>query len=458
LKYYWESGKKLSLDDNYVVKRINNYPKLEPGSLKNRLKSINWLKPSFLKLWIKLESIWPCKLFSPIDISMHRVKTSGSSWSDFYKKVEAHRRWIDDELIKITEEEREILKQFSISVTYSSRSLLDSFSDLNDLFYLISYDKKDILATLTLYLNLLEISRRLKSIYWSLTKKNVWGKLEKPPFVIEEENERLLFFNNVLLEYGLFPTEPFIVFVEGGTEYEILSNYKIRRAGYENLGFVNLQGIGNLRDTVQNISNYFKNRLSFILLDYDNKKKYEERIEILINHGIDPENDAYFFVPDFVTENFSIPNVLDCYLSWLRKKNLILEEEDKNIIKIQLNYALGIRRKIIENLTEDIQYKNEIRFENILINNTLKQFNEEILSLYPRYDFNKKEGIKKFSKQFKREFSPLLTEIVINWFRQDDRKEFSFEKALWPFYSKTEEYRLKLVEKKFKYSPYKFFY
>ncbi len=110
------------------------------------------------------------------------------------------------------------------------------------------------------------------------------GKEIKPPFLFEKQKEMLLFNNNVLLDYGLFPTEPFIVFVEGGTEYDILNAYKRRRFGFENLGFVNFKGTGNLRDTIQNISNYFKNRLSFILLDYETPEHYENIKMILINH------------------------------------------------------------------------------------------------------------------------------------------------------------------------------
>lgn len=114
-----------------------------------------------------------------------------------------------------------------------------------------------------------------------------------------------------------------------------------------------------------------------------------------------------------------------------------------------------ITRSYFKQLSNDDRL---IYWEHFLINNTLKRFNKEISNHYPQYDFTKKEGIKKFSQQFKREFSPLLTEIVIDWFRQDDRKKFSFEKALWPFYTKTEEYRFKLMKKKFRYSPFNTFY
>lgn len=122
--------------------------------------------------------------------------------------------------------------------------------------------------------------------------------------------------NNVLLDYGLFPTEPFIVFVEGGTGYDILNAYKRRKAGYDNLGYVNIHGTGNSWDTIQNISSYFRNRLSFIFLDYDNHQEFEERKKILSNHGIDIIQDVYFFIPDFVTENFTVNQILNSYIKW----------------------------------------------------------------------------------------------------------------------------------------------
>lgn len=110
----------------------------------------------------------------------------------------------------------------------------------------------------------------MKTIHWTITKSNTIGKEIKPPFIFEEEKEMLLSHNNVLLEFGLFPTEPFLVFVEGGTEYEILNAYKRQRAGYENLGFVNIQGTGN--------------RVSSIAFIYDsiNNSKFKDSKELLL--------------------------------------------------------------------------------------------------------------------------------------------------------------------------------
>ncbi|HEC37095.1 hypothetical protein LCGC14_0982290 [marine sediment metagenome] len=103
-----------------------------------------------------------------------------------------------------------------------------------------------------------------------------------------------------------------------------------------------------------------------------------------------------------------------------------------------------------------INYKVEIRFEHILINTTLQLFNKELMGFYPNKD--KKECQKKFSKEFKREFCPFLTDIVNEWPRTNNRKTFSFETALWSFYKRMEEYQFKLMKKKFQYSPLKFFY
>ncbi len=88
----------------------------------------------------------------------------------------------------------------------------------------------------------------------------------------------------------------------------------------------------------------------------------------------------------------------------------------------------------------------------------MRLFNKKFKSFYPKIDFSKKEGQKKFSKEFKKEFCPFLTDIVTEWFRADNRKTFSFETALWSFFIRTEEYRFKLDKKKFQYSPFNFFY
>ena len=321
LKFLLEDCKKISLNNDIIVERMKKYPKIESGSMIKRLSQEHWLKSSFLKLWIKLESIWHCALFSPIDIGMDWDGASGSSWSEFYEKIDLHKKWAEEETNKFTEEDYEMILKFHNSIIYRSR-LVEKFSDLNDLFCLISYKKRDKLSPLSLYLNILQISRELKTIYWILTKTNTIGKEIKPPFIFEREEEMLLFHNNVLLDYGLFPTEPFIVFVEGGTECDIMNAYKRGRAGYDNLRFINIQGTGNLRDTIQNISNYFRNHLSFIFLDYDTPQQFEERKKTLLKHGIDLIEDVYFFIPDFVTENFTVSQTLDSYIKSLWESNL----------------------------------------------------------------------------------------------------------------------------------------
>lgn len=457
LKFLWEDSKKISLKNNRLVDRMKIYPKIEPGSMIKELNQVLWLKSSFFKLWIRLESIWLCKIFSPINIGMVWDGATGSSMSEFYGKIDLHKKWAEEEINKFTDEDYEMILHFHKSITYRSR-LVEDFSDLNDLFYLISHKKKDKLSPLSLYMNILEISRELKSIYWILTKTNTIGKEMKPLFIFEDEEEILLFHNNVLLDYGLFLTEPFIVFVEGGTECDILNAYKRRRVGYNNLGFVNFHGTGNLRDTIQNISSYFRNRLSFILLDYDNPQKYEERKKTLLIHGIDIIEDVYFFIPDFVTENFTVEQIFDSYIKWLNNKKLSISNNDKNKLIFQLEGAKEIGRQISKDPTNLKGSDNEIRFEQILINTSLQLFNKELARFYPKIDFSDKEGRKKFSKKFKKEFCPFLTDIVIAWFRTDNRKDFSFETALWSFYKRTEEYRFRLMKKRFQYSAFNFFY
>ncbi|KKM89653.1 hypothetical protein LCGC14_1246510 [marine sediment metagenome] len=365
----------------------------------------------------------------------------------YQDELDLHKKWAEEEMIL----------QFHNSIVYRSR-IVEKFSDLNDLFYLISYKKRNQLSPLSLYMNILQISRELKTIYWLLTKTNTIGKEIKPPFIFEKEEEKLLFHNNILLDYGLFPTEPFVVFVEGRTECDIMNAYKRGRAGYDNLGFINLQGTGNLRDTIQNISNYFRNRLSFIFLDYDNRQKFEERKKTLLKHGIDINEEVYFFIPDFVTENFTVGQTLDAYIKWLESKQLTLSDNDKNKLTSQLENGKEIGIKISKDPIKQINFIKEIRFEHILINTTLRLFNQELQGFYSKIDLSKKEGKKKFSKEFKREFCPFLTNIVIEWPRTDNRKIFSFETALWPFYKRTEEYQFKLMKKKFQYSPLRFFY
>ncbi len=138
-------------------------------------------------------------------------------------------------------------------------------------------------------------------------------------------------------------------------------------------------------------------------------------------------------------------------------KNFSLREDDKIDLISQLEYAKEIRKQIAKDTYKPISYKGDIRFEHILINNSLKLFHNELIKSYSKKNNFDKKG-RKFSQKFKAELCPFLTDIVIKWFSKDERSDFSFETALLPFYKKTEEYKLKLMKKKFQYSPYKFFY
>ena len=106
LKFFWEKGRQISVDKERIVNLIDKYPKIEAGELKRLLKKLVWLKPSFLKLWIKLESIWYCKLFAPIDINMHWDGDIDFSRSKTYERVELHNKWTKEEIKNFTMDKR----------------------------------------------------------------------------------------------------------------------------------------------------------------------------------------------------------------------------------------------------------------------------------------------------------------------------------------------------------------
>ncbi len=59
-----------------------------------------------------------------------------------------------------------------------------------DLSYLITHRKKNQLASLSLFFNMLEISRELKRIHWILTNTNTMEKAVRLPFVFENDQEK----------------------------------------------------------------------------------------------------------------------------------------------------------------------------------------------------------------------------------------------------------------------------
>jgi len=90
LTFYWVKSKNVPLENENTTRFIKNFPKIKAGNLLKKLNEVFWLKPEFLKFWIRLESIWTCELFAPIDVSMKWDGPSDCSRSEFMEKLEFH--------------------------------------------------------------------------------------------------------------------------------------------------------------------------------------------------------------------------------------------------------------------------------------------------------------------------------------------------------------------------------
>lgn len=101
-----------------------------------------WLKSEYLRLWIKLESMWLCELFAPVDINLIWVSSTESSWSKLYKKIDSHDKWARREIENFSKKDIDIIKRFDRTICHIPR-IIRNFPEMNDLSYLITYRKKN---------------------------------------------------------------------------------------------------------------------------------------------------------------------------------------------------------------------------------------------------------------------------------------------------------------------------
>ena len=439
-EFYWK--RKILLDD-YLVKSIKEIlsekggtieeyvdKQVQSGNYFNQFLGIilsqnHWLTPERLRLWIKIESIFIPHFFKPSsnpDISMNVQLPYFQRWDQEKraKKVNeinnAFKNYDENFKDFFDSNEFHKIREFRKSIEIYLR--LDGLENFIDLFLLIKSEKKDKLkGRLSLFVNFIEIARILREAenrlireYPELEEFKVEPKWYEPKYRFESEEEYNEYVKMVLLRYDIFQEDKFVIFVEGETELIILEdwlNFVYGRTGVK----ISLKSLGSKRSgfIFEYLIKNFEVHDFFLVLDADTKEYIVGKMANLKGKGIN-EDSIYIFYPDFVTENFSVQEILDAFKNYIIDTNNEIETDSK---KIQISDSA------YEKLEEDLISLKDQGFEEILENFLKIQLNDDRQNL-------KKT---KFAEN-------LRDEMRKNFRVEKGRTQYVFEKILGDFVTK----------------------
>lgn len=410
-----------------------------------------FINEEYLIVWIKLESLlleYNAAIFAPNPPRMN-WKVSPRDQNELQKCIDEYKLWrqnlIDNKENYFTEIEIKAIKSFHF---YLGQKIGDgpfgtfgTKGNWMDLFDIIPPQRKNKLEGLTsIYVNLLSFKRYIERAYWELFKKNILYDREtddKPYFFGQGEGDYRVYVKSVLLQFELFPSNPFILYVEGESDRAIIIEYINKKSGLR-FKIKNMQGINNA-DYHMKVSEDTEDHEYYFFFDFDSVDKYNSRRE-------EYRDKCSFFFPDFMTENFTVDEFNEALISWIDFINLDLTGEHKSKI-----YELLMQEKEKSNiLIEDINSGAELTerntkgYEKISINYLRLYFRSELSKLFPEsigLDDNGwmlKSSKKYFDDLFKEGISNRLKQLIIDSMELDPRREhkFQFEIKLQPFWDK----------------------
>ena len=443
--------KKKNLRD---LKEVNKQKKAYQDNFYPKLIHSQWLTSDFLKIWIKLDSL---RLFgeciiTPSEISVqHLLKyPSRNDKKERDDVLIKYNNWRDNKIKDkknfFTTDEIEIFKQFYATIyreyIYFSKNRFNGLEKWEDLIDMIPADKlSELSGNLSISVNILSILRYLTRVAWEMFEFNLlqWPKNkenEKPYCCLNEEKEVIEFRRSVLADFGLFVSSPFILYVEGETEKQIISSYIQNKRGWFPYIIENIKGIDK---TIQvlTVNKPIKERHYYFFLDYESLQNYERKKKIIGDNGA-------FFFPDFVTENFRPEEILELFIKWFNKIGVTLTKMDREVLSKELNKC-----KIESDLLIQMEEKegNPKSYEKVLINFSIKNYPNFLIKAYPEI-INDKNHQHPNKKKFKQKFKKIFTEnylilLIKKALETDpDRKgdKFAFETKMSPFYTTINQY------------------
>lgn len=381
-----------------------------------------WLNPKFFNLWIKLESIFLPKYYSPYIIpsySIHDVNISKSEWKKIYKKEEDSRQNLYKKRIKIFDSEEKKIIQ---SVIWSMKRIYNDFDgldDWSDIILEMKRSKKDKLkGILSYFVNIFEIIRNLEIANWDLKGDEEKKRITKPIFLCDEITYPD-YRQRLLIDYELIAEKIIIIYVEGETEEYILKEWLanfINRGHFDKIDIQNIKGKTKTSNTFGYIIKNFKSKNHFLFLDADSNDIKDVRLNKLIKESI-PPNSIHFWIPDFVTEHFEVSEILRAYLKYIHELEIEISCEFIEKLKNELFEAKSNNKSIEKTIV-----KNE-------------------------YEFREKISFPSFSKT---EFSKFLSKMLIKKCVEGYKPKF--EEVLSVFFKEIQEFINEFYKRK--YSKY----
>ena len=436
------------------LKEVNEQKKAHLDFFYPKLIHSYWLTPDYLKIWIKLDSLSLFReyIITPSGISVQPLLICQS----LYDKKERNEVLINynnwrDNLMKdkrnfLTEDEQKILKQLYSSIyedfIHSSKNRVNGLEKWEDLIDMMPQDKlSKLYGNLNISVNILSIMRYLTRVAWELFEYNLipWPRNkenERPYYCLNEEKDVIEFRRSVLADFGLFVSSPFILYVEGETEKQIISSYfQIKRLWFP----ITVENIKGIDKTIQNltIAKSIKERNYYFFLDYERSQKYKEKKKLVGNNGA-------FFFPDFVTENFKPEEILELFAKWFYKIGVTLTKRDRKGLSKELNECKTESSLLIQMEEKEGNPKS---YEKVLVNFSIRNYPNFLIKAYPEImiDENPQYPSKmKFKQKFKKIFTENYIILLIkNALETDPERKgdkFAFETKLSPFYTSINQY------------------
>jgi len=437
-------------------------------ALKNKKDNVNtglrginsfiWLSPALLKTWLKLDALLFYReyLITPDSIrvrhqatncSPHNTRKEEQIIKEFYKWREKKLRAKEEIL---NEEDIANLKHFIFEIDRifirGSTFKMDGLDKWEDLFDLVPVNKMSSFKGATnICLNILSIKRFLIRITWALSNFNLisWPKDQRerqPYFFIKEPKDIIPYRSSVLANYNLYSTIPFTLYVEGRTEWEILSEFVDKKLGFR-FNVENMVGADNLPYFKQ-ICDAVPDRIFYFFIDFHNLDEFQSKKD---KYG----ESCSFFFPDFVTENFTVKEFFRAFKLWIAFIKLNVDEQHINNLYILLEKEKSVSNEIIQEYESEnqIQRRTTNGYEKVLTNYLQQHFPEELVEKYPQIleldSNNRIKNQEDFSSLVKSEITLRLVKLLRYLMKNDpERKNFKFrfENKLEPFYKEINNY------------------
>jgi len=283
----------------FYIKRmseIKNEPyeifKVTPFYSITLIKSLNlakWIKPEWLRLYIKLEKIDhtdlyasghtnDCGIFLVDDKNEYDEGDGSSNVESWFHSFEVEKK------IHFTEDEIHKLERFSYRMNTVTKQC-DGLDHWSDLLCLIASNKEKLKSIVLYNVNIIQIANDLNRLYWYLKTDDIKNAEDKPPDYFNDYIEAEKYYQKVLYRYNLTPEPLFVVYVEGPTEVNILEKWYRLRGYYHSFGFKRLRGknIKDIKRTLDYVVKAFKSKIFFYFFDDDESDHQNKKIIDLFN-------------------------------------------------------------------------------------------------------------------------------------------------------------------------------